>query len=126
MSSPPSPPNPFADDPSVVDPGLAKPSPQETATGRDAYNIVSDIVVGMNVRKSDNWFQVKVMLVCVLLGAPVGAVLGAVVAEAGHRGMGVLAGGLGLGFVGVVLGLFGSGIYLMIYRFVRHLQGKHD
>jgi hypothetical protein len=29
-------------------------------------------------------------------------------------------------FAGLAVGLFASGIFLMIYRAVRHLQGKHD
>jgi hypothetical protein len=36
--------------------------------------------------------------------------------------MGALVGG----FIGVLAGLFGSGIFLMIYRAVRHLRGKHE
>ncbi|QEG42750.1 hypothetical protein [Roseimaritima ulvae] len=97
-----------------------------SSTGRDAYNIVSDTVVGMNVRKSDNLFQLKVILVCVLIGIPLGAIAGVLMSDADNRLVGALVGGLGLGFAGVVLGLFGSGIYLMIYRAVRHVKGKHD
>jgi hypothetical protein len=80
----------------------------------------------MNIRKSDNLFQLKVILACVLIGVPLGAVAGALLSDSNNRLVGALGGGLGLGFAGVVLGLFGSGIYLMIYRAVRHLKGKHD
>jgi hypothetical protein len=97
-----------------------------SATGQGAYNIVSDTVTGLNIRKSDNLFQLKVILVCVLLGVPLGAIAGAVLSDANYRWAGALGGGCGLAFAGVVLGLFGSGLYLMIYRAIRHLQGKHD
>lgn len=126
MTSQPSPPDPFSDDRSVPPVIIAECVPDNSTTGRDAYNIVSDTVAGLNVRKSDNWFQLKVILVCVLLGAPIGGVAGAMWLDAGDRRVGAVAGAIGLGFTGLVLGLFGSGIYLMIYRTVRHLQGKHD
>ena len=29
-------------------------------------------------------------------------------------------------FLGLVLGILTSGIFLMVYRAVRHIQGKHD
>jgi len=122
---PPSP-NPFADNPSVAPANPAEGAPDNLATGREAYNIVSDTVAGMNVRKSDNLLQLKVILVCVLVGIPLGAIAGALLSDPSNRMAGALGGALGLGFVGVVLGLFGSGIYLMIYRAVRHLRGKHD
>ena len=126
MTSQPSSSNPFADNPSVPPVDPAEGTPDKSATGREAYNIVSDTVVGMNIRKSDNLFQLKVILVCVLIGVPVGAIAGALLSDSNNRLVGALGGGLGLGFAGVVLGLFGSGIYLMIYRAVRHLKGKHD
>ena len=126
MTSQPSSPNPFADNPSASAVAPAEGTPNNSKTGREAYNIVSDTVVGMNVRKSDNLFQLKVILVCVLMGVPLGAIAGALLSDSNNRLVGALGGGLGLGFAGVVLGLFGSGIYLMIYRAVRHLKGKHD
>jgi hypothetical protein len=30
------------------------------------------------------------------------------------------------GFLGLIAGLLGSGVFLMIYRAVRHAKGKHD
>jgi hypothetical protein len=57
---------------------------------------------------------------------PIGAVAGFFLADPGYHWVAALGGGLGLGFLGVVLGAFGSGIYLMIYRAARHLKGKHD
>ena len=126
MASQSSSPNPFADDPSV---SAADPKDEKSnipATAREAYNIVSDTVVGVTVRKTDNLFQLKVILVCVLIGAALGATAGALWSDTDDRLVGALGGGLGLGFAGLILGLFGSGIYLMIYRAVRHMKGKHD
>jgi hypothetical protein len=125
MTSQPSSPNPLADNP-FVSPERAEGTPDNSTAGRQAYNIVSDTVVGMNIRKSDNVFQLKVILVCVLVGVPLGAIAGALLAGSDNRLAGALGGGLGLGFAGVILGLLGSGFYLMIYRAVRHLKGKHD
>ena len=75
-----------------------------STTGKDAYNIVSDTVVGMNIRKSDNLFQLKVILVCVLIGVPLGAIPGALLLDPADRLAGALVGGIGAGFAGLVLG----------------------
>ena len=117
---------PIHDKPPVTaDAGTGDPHPAATS-GRDAYNIVSDTFVGVNVRKSDNLFQLKVILVCVLILGPLGAIAAAVFSPPEGRLIGSVGGGLGMACVAVVLGLFGSGIYLMIYRAIRHVKGKHD
>jgi hypothetical protein len=85
-------------------------------TGRQAYNLVSDTVAGPNVRLKDNLYQGLAVLVCLFLGAGIGFL----VLKDGL--MGVLLGG----FIGLLVGLFGSGLFLMIYRAVKHAQGKHD
>lgn len=126
MTSQPSSPNPFAEDPTVSHADREDGKPSNAATAREAYNIVSDMVVGVNVRKPDNLFQLKVILVCVLIGVAIGATAGALLSDSNDRLVGALGGGLGLGSAGLILGLFGSGIYLMIYRAARHLKGKHD
>jgi len=126
MNSQPPPPKPFADSPYVSPEAPVESTLGGATTGRETYNIISDTVVGMNVRKSDNLFQLKVILVSVLVGVPLGAIAGALLSDSDNRMLGALGGGLGLGFAAVVLGLFGSGIYLMIYRAVRHFQGQHD
>jgi len=126
MDSQPSSPDPLANDPYRPPADMGTGMPDGLATARDAYNIVSDTVVGVNVRKSDNLFQLKAILVCLLVGVLVGAVAGALLSDPDDRLVGALAAGLGLGFAGMVLGLFGSGIYLMVYRAVRHMKGKHD
>lgn len=126
MTSQPPSPDPFPENPYVPPVALAKGAPDQSGTGYEAYNLVADTVVGMNIRKSDNLFQLKVIAICMFLGTIVGAFVGGTLSDSGNRLVGTVAGGLGLGFAGVVLGLFGSGIYLMIYRAARHLQGKHD
>jgi len=82
--------------------------------GLQAYNIVSDTLVGFNFRLSDNCFQGIFILVSVVLGAGIGALFGGA--------PGLFVGG----FAGLVGGLILSGIVLMIYRAVRHAKGKHD
>jgi uncharacterized membrane protein YvbJ len=86
-------------------------------TAREAYNVAADLGYGVNFRKRDNILQAKIIGVSVLLGAGIGALL-----VSSERLMGALAGA----FVGMILGLFGSGIYLMIYRAARHIKGQHD
>lgn len=100
--------------------------PQQEAPVSDthaAYNAVSDLVGGVNVRKKDNYFQAKFIGISVLLGAAIGV---GVSFLPGTRDMPWI-GGLIIGsFAGLVIGFFASGIFLMIYRGVRHAQGKHD
>ncbi len=91
--------------------------PQETlVTDRQMYNLVTDTVAGPNIRLKDNLIQGISIFASLLLGAGIGAL---VIHDR-------LAGALVGGFVGLVLGLLGSGIVLMIYRIIRHAQGRHD
>jgi hypothetical protein len=83
--------------------------------GRDVYNIVSDIATGVNVRKKDNLYQLAAIGVGLLLGIAIGFFC-----TRDHATGAVLG-----GFIGLLAGLFGSGIFLMIYRFIRHIQGHH-
>ena len=96
---------------------------ENISAGHAAYNVVSDTVTGLNVRKSDNRFQAIFILVTILLLAAVGAVLAAI---NGEWDLPWYAGALIGAFAGLVLGFFASGIFLMIYRAVRHMQGKHE
>jgi hypothetical protein len=84
-------------DAEVVDPHL---------TGRETYNVITDTVTGVNLRVSDNVFQAIVSFVCLVLGAGIGAL------AFQDRVPAALVGG----FVGLVVGLFVSGIWLMCYR----------
>ena len=111
----------------------AIPAPQANSpkemTGMQVYNLVSDIGGAANFRKSDNLFQLKVIGICLLIGAAIGAIALPLfgsqrdhIAEWALSVVGVVIGG----FLGVVVGLFGSGIYLMIYRLMQHIRGNHD
>ena len=76
--------------------------------------VASDLVTGVNVRPKDNLYQGISILVAMVLGCGVGYLV------AGD--IGVALGAIG----GLVVGLIGSGIFIMIYRAVRHSKGKHD
>ena len=106
---------------SSVDP--EEPQSEDVSSARAAYNLVTDTVIGPNVRKSDNVFQALFTVVSALVFAVVGAVLAALNARwnlpwSGGAVIGAIA--------GLVIGVFTSGIFLMIYRALRHIQGKHD
>ena len=90
--------------------------PKKSIPDRQTYNMVTDTVTGPNIRLKDNLIQGLAILACLILGAVSGAI---VVAD--H-----VPGALVGGFIGLLVGLFGSGIFLMIYRAIRHARGKHD
>jgi hypothetical protein len=93
------------------------PTPSRSEpTGDDVARMVSDTIVGPNTRWSDNVYQAIAIVVCLVLGAAIGAF------SLTDRAAGALVGG----FIGLLVGLFGSGIFLMIYRAVRHIRGRHD
>ena len=115
-------------------------------TAKETYNIVSDTVVGINARKSDNLLQVKITIITIVIGAIIGVIfdgdaevseqlpshlqhlvkepvlkvaLGVVGLE-NHTGL--VAGA----FAGLILGFLGSGFYLMVFRAVKHASGEHE
>lgn len=93
------------------------------STDRAAYNLVTDTVTGVNARWSDNRFQ----LVFVLFSTAIGAVALAILAAIYPSWSLPWYGGALIGsFLGMVFGIFASGVVVMIYRTWRHLQGKHD
>jgi hypothetical protein len=96
-----------------VPPGI---SGKHGITGKEVYHVVSDTVAGPNVRLYDNLFQAAAILICLVLGTGIGYL----VTSDGPTG--AILGGIG----GLLVGLFGSGIFLMIYRAIRHARGKHD
>jgi hypothetical protein len=108
---------------SEVDNDAQHPQLEEISPGHAAYNVVSDTVTGVNVRASDNKFQAVFVFVAVLIVAAVGAIL---VALNGQWGLPWFGGALIGGFAGLVVGVLFSGIFLMVYRAARHLQGKHE
>jgi hypothetical protein len=91
---------------------LRKPS----LTEREAFNLVTDTVAGPNVRLKDNLYQGLAIVICLILGSLIGLL------AATDRGFGAVLGG----FAGLLVGLFGSGIFLMVYRAIRHARGRHD
>jgi DNA-directed RNA polymerase subunit RPC12/RpoP len=95
---------------------IAAAAPASNApSGTEVYNIVSDTVTGINVRWKDNLIQFAVIVACV----PIGALIGAVAMDDWRPG--VVIGGFG----GLMVGFFGSGTFLMIYRFIRHARRDH-
>ena len=112
--------NPFQAPVVVVKPqGEPHSVPSVSAT----YNVVTDTVTGVNVRWSDNKFQALFVFTSVVLAAFAGAVLAALNASWNLPWYG---GALIGSFAGLVIGIFASGFFLMIYRAVRHIKGKHD
>lgn len=93
------------------------------SSDRAAYNIVSDTVVGLNIRKSDNVFQAKFIGITVLVLATISAALAALNPDWNLPWYG---GALAGSFAGLIIGLFASGIFLMIYRAFRHVKGDHE
>ncbi len=96
---------------------------QSVSSGQAAYNVVTDTVTGVNVRWSDNKFQAVFVFVSVALGSLTGAILAALNARWDLPWYG---GALIGSFAGLVIGIFASGIFLMVYRAARHIKGKHD
>ena len=113
--------NPYKPETSIDPHPENKPS-EDLSAGHAAYNIVSDTVFGLNTRKGDNKFQAKCISVSVLVLATGGAVLAALNRDLDLPWYG---GALIGAFAGLVTGVFGSGIYLMVYRAVRHMKGDH-
>jgi hypothetical protein len=91
--------------------------PGQSLSGSQTYNLVSDTVTGVNVRWKDNVYQL-------LAGAIVSVV--AALCVAGAKSL-PFAPAIIIGIIGgFVLGVFGWGIFLAIYRGLRHARGKHD
>ena len=114
-----------SDDPYDVNvekpPGDAKPD--SVSDGRAAYNAVTDIVGGPNIRMKDNIFQAIFIAVSVVLFAVIGGIASLFSSD---KDFPFWAGMLMGGFAGLLIGVFASSIYLMIYRGARHMKGKHD
>lgn len=91
-------------------------SPAEGISARQAYNIVADTVGGPNLRLKDNLYQGLAILGFAILGGVIGLGL------ADEPLAGLIVGAI----IGMVAGLFASGLFLMLYRSVRHLRGRHD
>lgn len=119
--SPPPPPPPSKQPPPLAPPVVAR-TPETPAVGRplsavESYNVVSDTLIGVNVRGRDNLVQLLAIVAGLVLGAGVGALV-----SPRDRVTGVVAGA----FAGLLAGLLLSGLALMIYRGLRHARGRHD
>jgi hypothetical protein len=98
-------------------------SPAAERSGNETYNLVTDTVIGPNLRWGDNLLQAAFIFVSIVVASIVTAIL-AVFNPAWNLPW---FGGLMVGaFAGLIFGTFASGIFLMIYRGSRHLKGKHD
>jgi hypothetical protein len=82
-------------------------------TAGDSYRIVTDLVVGPNLRWRDNLFQAIFILVTLVLAVGVGALF--------WGAPGALVGAL----AGLIGGLILSGAALGVFRAYRHFQGRH-
>lgn len=87
------------------------------------YNVVTDTVTGVNVRWKDNKFQAIFVFISIVVTATLGVILATLNSPWNLPWHG---GALIGSFAGLVIGIFGSGIFLMIYRAARHISGKHD
>jgi len=93
-----------------------KDDSQKPLTDRQTLNVMFDTVYGPNIRRSDNLYQALAIVACLILGVALGALL------MSDWRAGVFVGG----FIGLLVGLFGSGIFLMVYRAISHARGRHD
>jgi hypothetical protein len=85
--------------------------PSASITGKDVYDTVTDTVTGIDLHASDNLVQ----LVCVIVGAGIGALSGGL----GWGGIGSMIGAV----VGVVASLLLSGLAIGLYRLIKRLGG---
>ena len=110
--------------PPPLPPSQKAPSEADTvSSGKATYNIVSDTLIGVNVRGSDNKFQALFVLAAIVIFAIIGVI---VVLCNPSWDSSWSAGAIAGAVAGLLIGFFASGIYLMIYRGVRHIRGKHD
>lgn len=95
-------------------------------TSHHQLNIVTDTVIGPNVRKSDNLFQIYVILGFLAIFTPIGAYLASSSASPDSKSAAMAMGALAGGLAALIVGVISSGAILMVYRLVQHLRGKHD
>lgn len=95
----------------------------EVSPLRATYNVVTDTVSGVNVRRSDNLFQAFFVSGSVGIGSLLGLILTLLIPSWRTPWIvGLMVGG----FIGLTLGILLSGTMLMVYRAWRHSKGKHD
>jgi hypothetical protein len=97
--------------------------PDPSPTGRQVYNLVTDTVAGPNVRLRDNLYQAAITGLCLVLGIPIGWLVARLTSGNPQDQIGFAIVGA---FAGLVVGLLGSGTFLMFFRAIQHMRGKHD
>ena len=88
----------------------------------DDGNYITDPVIGPNLRWRDNLIQG----ICIIISIVVGSVVGANMTGADNPDFPWQLGAIVGGFVGMIAGLFLSGLGLMIFRAIRPPGGKRD
>ena len=81
----------------TLPPKIEESKSQDGLTAKETYNVVSDTVVGVNVRAKDNLILGVIILFTVIIGLVIGQMYGGF----------LLLGGL----VGLIVGFLGSGIF---------------
>ncbi len=118
---------PRCGEPIVVSvPEEAPAAGQPSLSGRESLNVLTDTVVGPNIRFRDNLHQALAIGIFVLLGAGVGALIAFRFGGPDDRGLNAALGAACGGFLGLIVGTLTSGLFLAIYRLVRHARGRHD
>ena len=99
---------------------------RKALTAHEKYNVVTDTIIGINMRWSDNAVQGAIVAVFAALGAASGAFFipgsDPALSEAVTAREGAIIGLV----IGVILGGFVSGGLIGIFRFVKHLKGQHE
>ncbi len=113
--------NPFK--PPITAPNKNQDNEQSLTPTHAAYNVVTDTVTGVNLRWTDNRFQAIFVFNTMAVLALLGALLAAL--NAGWN-LPWYGGALIGAFAGLIVGILGSGIFLMFYRAARHIKGKHE
>ncbi|MSU78692.1 MAG: hypothetical protein EXS16_11435 [Gemmataceae bacterium] len=94
---------------------------KKSMSGKEAYNAVTDTVTGVNVRLSDNLLQAGGALLGLIGGVGIGALVARQFAfEYLYYSCAIGA------VVGLITGVFVVGLFLMIFRAIKHARGKHE
>lgn len=91
-------------------PPLPANNPKPPKNEPNAYNVVTDVATGPNIRLKDNLFQALFILACLAIAVPTLWII------SGNWIVGVFIGG----FIGLVVGVLLSGGFLMVYRLFKH------
>ncbi len=94
-------------------------------TGKHIYNMVSDNITGVNVRKKDNLFQFIAIIVSMMISVVVAQLLFKF-----NNGLLWFESSGDVFLPSLIFGFFAGAIIdggaIAIYRFVSHIRGNHD